>query len=91
MLAMGRPADGVKRRTVPRRFEPESVIFQNHYHRLSGEELERAFHTYPFPPGNLLQAENNGQFFYLNRHKGNDCYEEGIRSFRAALVNWQKQ
>ena len=36
-----------------------------------------------------FHAENNGQFHYLSRHSCSDCYEEGIRSVRVALKNWQ--
>ena len=36
-----------------------------------------------------IHAENNGQFHYLSRHSCSDCYEEGIRSVRVALKNWQ--
>jgi nitroreductase len=43
MLCLGYPTEEQRQRTQTSRFEPEFVVFQNRYHRLSPEDFERMF------------------------------------------------
>ncbi|NBK91208.1 nitroreductase [bacterium 1XD21-13] len=89
MLAFGKAPKEFHRKPSKRRFNKKTIVHENSYHRMNEEELEQAFQSFPYTSRNTFHAENNGQFHYLSRHSCSDCYEEGIRSVRVALKNWQ--
>lgn len=87
ILAIGYP-NIIPQKQSPR-FESKYVVFEDEYHRLTSEELHACYNRWPEPPaGNRFHAENAGQYHYLKRHTLSSCYQEGIRSLRAALKNW---
>lgn len=90
MVALGKAPKEFHRKPSRRRFGKKTIVHENSYHRMNDEELEETFQTFPYTPHNKFHAENNGQFHYLSRHSCSDCYEEGIRSVRSALKNWQQ-
>lgn len=87
ILAIGYP--NVIPKTQSPRFDPQYLVFENEYHRLTTQELYACYDRWPNPPeNNHFQAENAGQYHYLKRHMLSNCYQEGIRSLRVALKNW---
>lgn len=87
LLAIGYPAAASKTRTP--RFDPKYLVFEDQYRRLTPEALRACYSRYPDPPADSPSgAENAGQYHYLRRHTGSNCYWEGIRSLRAALTQW---
>lgn len=89
MAAFGRAPKGFVRKKTERRFGEKIIFHEDSYHRMTGEELEEAFKSLPYVEQNAYGAENNGQLYYLARHSKSDCYEEALRSVRAALENWK--
>lgn len=89
LIAMGYPRSERKTGAVSPRFSAQYVVFQEKYHRLTPEELEDCYGRLPVPgAANRYHAQNRGQYHYLKRHMNSDCYQEGIRSVKAALKHW---
>ena len=87
ILAMGHT--GVKASKPSPRCPREFIVHEEKYRRFSPEELDRCYSFFPEPPvPNRFDAENRGQYHFLSRHSSSGCYQEGIRSVREALKNW---
>lgn len=89
LLAMGYPRERTGPLPVSPRLPADYVIFRETYHQLSEEELNDCYSRLPLPPTqNRYHAQNRGQYHYLKRHMNSNCYQEGVRSVKAALKQW---
>jgi len=89
MLCIGYPTEEERQREQTRRFEPEFIVFQDRYRRLSGEDFERMFQ--PANSGSDLPAASGpdsvGVRMYRRKFSAGFSIEMR-RSVRAMLQKW---
>lgn len=90
MLCFGYPTESQVKRVKTTRFPRESVVYQNTYRRLQGEEFSdmyREMEEKVFRGRYLEGCENIGQHYY-KRKVTSDFMKEMNRSVEEALKNW---
>lgn len=90
MLCFGYPTEGQKKRPQTTRFDPQYILFENQYKRLSSAELEEMFREQNekrSASGDPSVPANAGQANYLRKFSA-DFSVEMSRSVRAMLKSW---
>jgi nitroreductase len=93
LLCFGYPTRQQMERQQTRRFQDKFILFENQYHRLSGEEFNEMFQETQEQTFNMRTevagARNVGQLIY-NRKFNADFSKEMNRSVRAILERWSE-
>jgi nitroreductase len=92
MLVFGYPTQQQKDQAYTPRFDEKFIVFENQYHRLSGEEFNQMFQERQkrLPTGKSMQGITTvGQATYLRKFSA-DFSMELRRSVKAILQEWMK-
>ena len=89
MLCIGYPTEEERQREQTRRFDPEFIVFQDHYRRLSGEDFEHMFRPADRGPDAPAATGPDSAGVRVYRRKFSAGFSiEMRRSVRAMLQKW---